>query len=130
MLYETGPKLHGPLPPAAAAVPEMPGMDVQLRIQDRAAQALDRRRRELGALQFETIEVQHVFDGEMLQEVRSQTPNRAKALIENLMIAANGATARFLDAHGFPSIRRVVKTPADPESLTAAATPGPLRSGI
>jgi exoribonuclease-2 len=28
------------------------------------------------------------------------------------MIAANGATARFLDAHGLPSIRRVVRTPA------------------
>ena len=27
------------------------------------------------------------------------------------MIAANGVAARFLDAHGFPSLRRVVKSP-------------------
>src|SRR3989441_6412635 len=89
----------------------MPGMDVQLRIQDRAAQALDRQRRERGALQFETIEVQHVFDGETLQHVRSQPPSRAKALNVNLMVASNGVVARFLDARGFPSLRRVVRSP-------------------
>jgi VacB/RNase II family 3'-5' exoribonuclease len=98
----------GPLPPAAAAVP---GMDEQLRMQDRLAQALSRVRHELGALEFETIEVQNVFDGDTLSEVRAQTPNRAKSLIENLMVAANGVTARFLDTHGFPSLRRVVKSP-------------------
>jgi VacB/RNase II family 3'-5' exoribonuclease len=98
----------GPLPPAAAAVP---GMDAQLRMQDRVAQALNRVRHEHGALEFETIEVQNVFDGDTLSDVRAQTPNRARSLIENLMIAANGVTARFLDTHGFPSLRRVVKSP-------------------
>jgi exoribonuclease-2 len=68
-------------------------------------------RHEHGALDFETIEVQSVFDGDTLSEVRAQAPNRAKSLIENLMIAANGVTARFLDMHGFPSLRRVVKSP-------------------
>jgi exoribonuclease II len=32
-------------------------------------------------------------------------------LIANLMIAANGVTARFLDQRNFPSLRRVVKSP-------------------
>jgi VacB/RNase II family 3'-5' exoribonuclease len=99
---------RGPLPPAAAAVP---GIDEQLKMQDRAAQALDRERREHGALQFETLEVQHVFDGDTLEEVRPQAPNRAKALIENLMVASNGVVARFLDGRGFPSLRRVVRSP-------------------
>jgi exoribonuclease II len=99
---------EGPLSPAAAAVP---GMDEQLRIQDRVAQALDGLRVEHGALGFETIEVENVFDGDALHEVRSQKPNRAKSLIANLMIAANGVTARFLDQKGFPSLRRVVKSP-------------------
>jgi exoribonuclease-2 len=98
----------GPLPPAAARVR---GMDEQLRMQDRAAQALSEARHRIGALDFETIEVEHVFDGDRLRDVQAQQKNRAKALIENLMIAANGVTARFLDARGFPSLRRVVKSP-------------------
>jgi exoribonuclease II len=98
----------GPLPPAAAKVR---GMDEQLRMQDRAAQALSEARHRIGALDFETIEVEHVFDGDRLRDVQAQRKNRAKALIENLMIAANGVTARFLDAHGFVSLRRVVKSP-------------------
>jgi exoribonuclease-2 len=99
---------EGPLPPAAAPVP---GMDEQLRMQDRVAQALDGLRVQHGALGFETIEVENVFDGDTLHEVRSQKPNRAKSLIANLMIAANGVVARFLDSKGFPSLRRVVKSP-------------------
>jgi VacB/RNase II family 3'-5' exoribonuclease len=98
----------GPLPPPAAAVP---GMDAQLRMQDGVAQALSRVRHEHGALDFETLEVQHVFDGDTLRELRPEVTNRAKALIENLMVAANGVAARFLDARGFPSLRRVVKSP-------------------
>jgi VacB/RNase II family 3'-5' exoribonuclease len=99
---------QGPLPPAAAAVA---GIDEQLKIQDRVAQALDRQRRERGALQFETIEVQPLFDGDTLRDVEAQVPNRAKALIENLMVASNGVVARFLDTGGFPSLRRVVRSP-------------------
>jgi VacB/RNase II family 3'-5' exoribonuclease len=100
---------HGPLPDSAAATP---GIDAQLKLQDGVAQILDSRRHEMGALEFMTIEAQPEFDGDTLRDLRAEVPNRAKALIENLMIAANGVTARFLDAHGFPSIRRVVRTPA------------------
>ena len=99
---------EGPLPAAAAKVR---GLDDQLRMQDRAAQALRAARFKSGALDFETIEVEHVFDGEQLRDVQAQRKNRAKALIENLMIAANGVTARFLDARRSPSLRRVVKSP-------------------
>ena len=98
----------GPLPPAAAAVP---GMDEQLRIQDGVAQALSHVRHEQGALEFQTIELQPLFDGDTLTGLEGQLGNRAKSLIENLMVAANGVTARFLDAHNFPSLRRVVKSP-------------------
>ena len=107
-----------PLPPAAAAVP---GMDEQLRLQDRVAQALDALRAQHGALGFETIEVETVFDGDIPHEVRPQAPNRAKSLIANLMIAANGVTARFLDARGFPSLRRVVKSPERWDRIRALA---------
>jgi len=109
---------RGPLPAAAAAVP---GIDQQLRIQDGVAQALDRTRRDRGALHFETVEVQHVFDGDVLREVRPQAPNRARAVIENLMVAANGIVARYLDAHGFPSLRRVVRSPERWDRIRALA---------
>ena len=108
----------GPLPASAAAVP---GMDEQLRLQDRAAQALDHVRHEHGALAFETADVEHVFDGDTLSEVRPEGPNRAKSLIENLMIAANGVVARFLDARAYPSIRRVVKSPDRWDRIRALA---------
>jgi len=108
----------GPLPPAAAAVP---GMDAQLRMQDDVAQALNQVRYEHGALDFETVEVQHVFDGDSLREVQPSAPNRARKLIENLMVAANGVTARFLDQHNSPSLRRVVKSPERWDRIRALA---------
>src|SRR4051812_43293075 len=109
---------NGALPAAAAAVP---GMDEQLRVQDRVAQALNAVRHERGALAFQTVEVQSVFDGDVLRDLQPQVPNRAKALIENLMVAANGVTARFLDAHEFPSLRRVVKSPERWDRIRALA---------
>ncbi|HWF86923.1 MAG TPA: RNB domain-containing ribonuclease [Vicinamibacterales bacterium] len=99
---------RGPLPAAAAAVA---GMDAQLALQDQVAQALSALRHEHGALDFETIELRPTFDGDAVTGLEHDTPNRAKSLIENLMIAANGAGARFLASRGFPSIRRVVKAP-------------------
>ena len=108
----------GPLPTAAAAVT---GMDEQIRLQDRAAQALGRARHELGALGFESVDVQFVFEGDHVREIRGRAANRAKALIENFMIAANGVVARFLDARGFPSIRRVVRAPERWDRLRALA---------
>jgi len=106
------------LPPAAAAVR---GMDEQLRMQDGVAQALRRRRYEHGALEFQTLEVEHVFDGDRLSDVEPRMPNRAKQLIEDLMVAANGVTARFLDVKGFPSLRRVVRSPERWERIRGVA---------
>jgi exoribonuclease-2 len=99
----------GPLPPPAAAVS---GLNTQLQVQDQVAQRLSRLRHEHGALDFETPDTQIAFDGDAVRDVRSEPPNRAKALIENLMVAANGVVARFLTAQGVPSIRRVVREPA------------------
>jgi exoribonuclease-2 len=98
----------GPLPDPAARVA---GMDEQLRMQDRVAQALNDIRKQRGAMEFDTGEVRATFDGDTLNDVEPERPNRAKSLIENLMIAANGVVAVFLDARGFPSLRRVVKSP-------------------
>ena len=98
----------GPAPEGIAAVP---GLAENLRLQDRVAQQLRALRHEHGALTLETIEPRMVFDDGSLREMDAERKDRAKELIEDLMIAANGVTARFLAANGLPSLRRVVRTP-------------------
>ena len=109
---------RGPLPEAAAAVP---GMDRQLRIQDRVAQALACQRHLHGALEFAAGEAETSWDGDRVTGLSTIEPNRARSLIENLMIGANGATARFLDQQRFPSIRRVVEVPRRWDRIVALA---------
>ncbi|HRA61528.1 MAG TPA: RNB domain-containing ribonuclease [Burkholderiaceae bacterium] len=98
----------GPLPAAAQAVP---GMDAQLRTQDSVAQQLRARRRGQGALEFETFQPRAVFEGEQVVDIREQPHNRARQLIEELMVATNGCTAHFLASHGGVSLRRIVRSP-------------------
>lgn len=84
----------------------------QIRLQDEAAQRLLARRRGEGALELQTAEVSPVRDDEG-RIVRLEVPrqNRAHALIENLMIAANAVVAGFLAERGLPAIARVVRPP-------------------
>lgn len=87
------------------------GLAENLRLQDRTAQSLKRLRHVHGALSLETIEARPVFDGDQIRDLEVEEKNRAKELIEDFMIAANGVTARYLAANKVPSIRRVVRTP-------------------
>ena len=98
----------GPMPPAAAAVT---GMDAQLRLQDRVAQALKRVRKAQGALGLTTLEAQAVYEGAALMDLRPDEDNRAKELIEYFMIAANGVVAQFLEGKRSPALRRVLRVP-------------------
>jgi len=98
----------GPIPGAIAAVK---GLAENLQLQDKAAQILKNLRHAQGALSLETIESKPVFDGDQIQALEIEEKNRAKELIEDFMVAANGVTARFLSAKKFPSIRRVVRVP-------------------
>ena len=87
------------------------GLDENLRLQDRVAQKLKALRHVHGALNLETIEARPVFDGDELKDFEAERKNRAKEIIEDFMIAANGVTARYLASKMFPSLRRVVRTP-------------------
>jgi exoribonuclease-2 len=107
-----------PAPPKLAAVA---GLDEQLRIQDRAALALKRVRQARGALQLETPEARAVFDQGALIDLQPDEQNRAKDLIEDFMIAANGVTARFLADRGFASLRRVLGPPRRWDRIVALA---------
>ena len=98
----------GPMPAPIAAVS---GLEAVVRLQDKIAQKMKALRHQHGALTLQTIESHAVFVGDALSALRVDDPNRAKELIEDFMIAANGVTARFLEARRLPSLRRVLKTP-------------------
>jgi exoribonuclease-2 len=97
--------------PAPDAITRVRGMDEQLRVQDAVAQKLRGLRFEEGALDLETLQPKAIFDGEAVVALREEPHNRARQLIEDFMIAANGVTARFLAAKGFSALRRVVRSP-------------------
>ena len=54
------------------------------------------------------VSARPVFQDGQLADLRPDNKNRAKDLIADLMIAANGATARFMVDQGFPSLRRLL----------------------
>jgi exoribonuclease-2 len=111
-----------PAPPRLAAVP---GLDEQLRIQDRTAQAMKTLRHQRGALSLETLQTRAVFAGDLIAGLRPDEKNRAKELIEDFMIAANGVTAKYLEAKGLPSLRRVLRAPERwPRLVELAAAQG------
>ncbi len=101
--------------PSASTVPSKvaasPELQAQLKLQDEAAQRLRKQRYRRGALDIETIEVRPTMRDEQVTGLVKQEKNRATELIEDFMIAANGAVARMLQQNKVSSIRRVVKTP-------------------
>jgi VacB/RNase II family 3'-5' exoribonuclease len=99
---------HGPMPGGIDAIE---GLSENLLLQDRVAQGMKAFRYMHGALNLETIEARPVFDADELKDLEVEMKNRAKDIIEDFMIAANGVTARYLASKMFPSLRRVVHTP-------------------
>ncbi len=89
----------------------MKGLDANLRLQDKAAQALKGLRHLHGALTFDTHESRAKFDGDTVTALELDQSDRATQLIEDFMVAANGVTAEYLEARKFPCLRRVVRTP-------------------
>ena len=106
---------------APEKVKAVKGLAENLQLQDKIADAMRENRHEHGALDLETIEPRAVFkDGEVV-DLRLDARNNAKNLIEDFMVAANGVTARFLDAKKFPSIRRIVRSPERWDRIEAIA---------
>ncbi|MEO8360436.1 MAG: RNB domain-containing ribonuclease [Vicinamibacteria bacterium] len=95
-----------PAPLAAVA-----GMDEQIRIQDRVAQALRAQRFSHGALALHTPQAEAVFAGDKLTDLKPAEANRAKELIEDFMVASNGVVARFLAQKGFAVLKRLLRSP-------------------
>jgi VacB/RNase II family 3'-5' exoribonuclease len=99
---------NGPRPERIAAVN---GLDQNLRLQDKVAQNLKAFRHLHGALNFQTIETSPLFDGDTIKDLAVTQKNRARDIIEDFMVAANGVTARYLSGKKYPSLRRVVRAP-------------------
>jgi exoribonuclease-2 len=109
-------------PPQLAATPELAA---QLRLQDQAAEWLHELRRRNGALDLETTEASLVTADGVVLDLTVQHKNRARYLIESLMIAANSVMAAFLEDRSVPVIERVVREPARwPRIVELAATLG------
>ncbi len=97
--------------PVPEAVSAINGLTENLLLQDRAAQSMKSLRHAQGALSLETIEAKPVFEGDRISDLQVEEKNRAKEIIEDFMIAANGVTVRYLSSRNIPSIRRVVRIP-------------------
>lgn len=99
----------------------VPGLEAQLRLHDQLASHLRQWRQQRGALNINTTASRPVFVNGLLTDLQPDEKNRAKDLIADIMIATNGATARFLAGSGFPSLRRFLQAPRRWERIVALA---------
>ncbi len=77
-------------------------------------QVLAKSRAARGALEFDTVETQIVFDAERkIDKIIPVMRNEAHKLIEECMLMANVATARFLKWHKLPILYRVHESPKE-----------------
>eukprot|EP01125_Pyxidicula_operculata_P015317 TRINITY_DN5186_c0_g1_i1.p1 TRINITY_DN5186_c0_g1~~TRINITY_DN5186_c0_g1_i1.p1 ORF type:complete len:606 (-),score=146.14 TRINITY_DN5186_c0_g1_i1:89-1666(-) len=98
-------------PIALSSAPDAEVLMNAIKLQDEIASVLLEKRREVGALEFQRNEPRCIFEGDDIQDIVSEDQNRAQRLIENLMVAANGVTSRYLRKHKFSSLQRVVREP-------------------
>lgn len=105
--------------PAIAAVK---GLAENLRLQDKAAQTMKVLRHAQGALSLETIEARPIFEGDSIRDLQVEEKNRARDIIEDFMIAANGVAVRYLSTRKIASIRRVVRVPKRWDRIAEIAT--------
>ncbi|MDB5743998.1 MAG: Exoribonuclease [Polaromonas sp.] len=112
--------LDGTAPPPPQIV-RVPGLEAQVRLHDALAGQLRQWRQARGALNVNTVSARPVFEDGRLVDLRADNKNRAKDLIADLMIATNGATARFLADRGLPSLRRFLQAPRRWDRIVALA---------
>ena len=109
---------RGPVPSVVAA---MPGLEEQLWLQDRTASLLKSLRQQAGALEFDTVEASAVGQNGKVQSITVTRKTRARDVIEDFMIAANVAIARYLADRQRSAIRRVVRVPKRWDRIVAVA---------
>ena len=75
---------------------------------------LNKVREKRGALEFDTVETHMLFDNhKKIKAIVPTVRNDAHKLIEECMLCANLATARFFEKHGLSSLFRIHKGPTE-----------------
>ena len=127
-IYEAVMRSHARLTytKVAEALDGAPQADVRplledLRVGRELAGKLTARRRERGSIDFDLPEAKIVLaDDGSVKEIVRRPRNDAHRLVEEFMLAANEAVARFFDARGLPTVYRIHDQP-DEEKLEAFA---------
>ena len=127
-IYEAVMRSHARLTytKVAEALEGEPQADVRplledLRVAHELARKLTARRRERGSIDFDLPEAKIVLaDDGSVKEIVRRPRNDAHRLVEEFMLAANEAVARFFDARGLPTVYRIHDQP-DEEKLDSFA---------
>ena len=98
----------GPMP---KTIGDTNGLQAQIKRQDESSIRLGKYRAGQGALELETLQARAVIKDEQVLGLYVVEDDRAKRIIENFMIGANGIMSGFLENAGIPTIQRVVRTP-------------------
>lgn len=107
----------GPLPI------QMKGLAEQLRLQDQLARDIKHHRYQEGALGFVTQEVQPIVVNGVAVELKERVSNRAHAIIENFMIAANICISHYFVQKKMSTLRRIVRVPKRWDRIIELARP-------
>jgi exoribonuclease-2 len=103
------------------SIQDVPGLKEQLHLQNEATQLLRKYRRDQGALEFDTEEPEVVIENGVVRGLAASSPNAARALIEEFMVAANGTMVARLAGAGVPMIQRAVRSPRNWAGITLTA---------
>jgi len=103
--------------PRGEAARRLKGLLPRLQLLDRLFRALLKAREERGAIDFETVETEFVFDDKgRLARIDRVERNDAHRIIEECMLAANVCASDFLSGRKHPALYRVHEGPT-PEKL-------------
>ncbi len=103
--------------PRGEAARRLKGLLPRLQLLDRLFRALLKAREERGAIDFETVETEFVFDDKgRLGRIDRVERNDAHRIIEECMLAANVCASDFLSGRKHPALYRVHEGPT-PEKL-------------
>ena len=92
-----------------------------LKIAHELSKKLTQQRKQRGSIDFDLPEAKIILDAEgRVAEIARRPRNDAHRLVEEFMLAANEAVARFFDVRGLPTVYRIHDQP-DEEKLEAFA---------